>query len=160
MFLNTLDMRIVLTGGGSGGHLFPLIAVVRKLNEKQGIEFLYIGPDTTSRRIFEREGVEVRYILTGKMRRYLSPLSILDILKFPLGLVQAYWHMLWFMPDVVFSKGGYGSVGVVCIGWLFRIPVVIHESDIVPVLANRLLARRARKIIVSFDATLRIFPPE
>jgi len=151
-------MRIVLTGGGSGGHLFPLIAVARKLNETQGVESLYIGPDTTSRRIFEREGIGVRYILAGKMRRYLSPLGILDILKFPVGLVQAYWNMLWFMPDVVFSKGGYGSVGVVCVGWLFRIPVVIHESDIVPGLANKLLARLAKKIIVSFDATVPFFP--
>jgi len=86
-------MRIVLTGGGSGGHLFPLIAVARKLNERQGIEFLYIGPDTTFRDILEREGIGVRYIFAAKLRRYFSPWGILDILKFPLSLVQAYWNV-------------------------------------------------------------------
>ena len=77
-------MRIVLTGGGSGGHLFPLSAVTRKISEIEGAEFFYIGPNTSSRPVFQREGIQVHYIFAAKIRRYLSPLSILDIFKWKL----------------------------------------------------------------------------
>lgn len=158
MFQNTPNMRIVLTGGGSGGHVFPLIAVARKLLTNPEAELLYIGPNAFSRQAFLEEGIRAKYILAGKMRRYFSPLIFLDLLKFPLGLFQAYWHMFWFMPDVIFAKGGYGSVPVVFIGWLFRIPVVIHESDIVLGFANKIFSKIAKRILVSFEATLSSFP--
>ncbi len=157
-------MRILLVGGGSGGHAFPLIAVSRKLKQISNArgygqsEFLFIGPDQYSRSIFKNEGIPARAIFAGKIRRYFSPANFLDILIMPLGIIQAYWYIFWFMPDVIFAKGGYGSAPSVFIGWLFRIPIIIHESDIVPGLANKILSIFSKKIIVSFNDTTRFFP--
>lgn len=151
-------MRILLTGGGSGGHIFPLIAVARKLKINPDIRIMYIGPDSFSKETLKQEGISAKYILAGKMRRYLSPLVFLDLIKIPVGFFQSYWHTFWFMPDAIFSKGGYGGVLPVIVGWLFLIPIIIHESDSVPGLANRILARIAKKIMVSFDVTLAFFP--
>lgn len=156
-------MRILLTGGGTGGHIFPLIAVARNLKnftmpEGEAAEFLFVGPDGFSKSVFRNEGISVKGVLAAKFRRYFSPLNFIDLFKLPIGFIQAYWHLFWFMPDVVFAKGGYGSVPVVFVAWLFRIPVAIHESDIIPGLANKVLAKFARKILVSFDYTLSFFP--
>ncbi len=153
-------MRILLTGGGSGGHLFPLVACARKLKINPAVEIMYLGPDGFSKETLNLEGIRAKYIFAGKMRRYLSPLILLDLLKIPIGFLQSYWHIFWFMPDAIFSKGGYGSVLPVIVGWLFRIPVIIHESDSVAGVANRILAKLAKKIMVSFAATLALFPPD
>ncbi len=156
-------MRILLTGGGSGGHIFPLVAVLRKIieisNEKgeASPEFLFVGPDGFSKDVFRREGIRAKIIVGVKIRRYFSFQNIVDALKFPLALLQAYIHTFLFMPDVIFAKGGYGSVPVALWGWVFRIPIVIHESDAVPGIGNRILAKLARIIIVSFDTTAPFF---
>ncbi len=152
-------MRILLTGGGSGGHVFPLIAVARKLIQRdEAAELLFIGPDKSSKETFGKEGINAVSILSGKFRRYFSPFFIVDVLKLPIGFLQAYWHIFWFMPDVVFSKGGYGSVLPVVIAWLFRIPVIIHESDSVPGFTNKILAGFSRRVIVSFPESAKFFP--
>ena len=152
-------MRILLTGGGSGGHVFPLIAVARKLMQRdETAELLFIGPDKPSKTIFDKEGISAVLILSGKFRRYLSPFFVLDILKLPIGFLQAYWHIFWFMPDVVFSKGGYGSVLPVLICWLFRVPIIIHESDSVPGLASKILAGFSKLVAVSFLESVKFFP--
>lgn len=157
-------MRILLTGDGSGGHTFPLIAVARKLieisrtGETFSLELLFVGSDNLSKSIFKAEGIQTRTIFAGKMRRYISLLSIIDILKLPLGLIQVYWHMLYFMPDIIFAKGGYGSIPAVLVGWLFRIPIFIHDSDIVPGIANTFIARFSTRIAVSFESTASFFP--
>ncbi len=162
-------MRIILTGGGTGGHIFPLIAVERKLRilaHERGIEnitFLYIGPrfDATSEEVFRREGIEWQYILSSKWRRYMSGLNILDILKFPFALLQALWVMFWNMPDAVFSKGGYGSFPVMFASWIFMIPSrVIHESDSTPGVANMMAAIFAKRIGTAFKSAVMGFPVE
>ncbi len=155
--------RVVLTGGLSGGHTFPLIAVARALRSEfpQGIEFLFIG----SRGRFEdasmaEESIPVKYVLTGKWRRYFSLLNIIDPFKIPIGFVQALWHMLFFMPEVIFAKGGAASVPVVVAAWLYRIPVVIHDSDAVAGRANRFLSRFARRIAIAYPGAREYFPAE
>lgn len=154
-------MRILLTGGGTGGHTFPLIAIARCIkNIDASADILFIGPDKDSKNAFANEGISAKRILAPKIRRYLSPLNFLDIFKLPVGLLQAYLYIFWYMPDIVLSKGGYGSVLVVFISWIFRIPIVIHESDYVPGVANRFLSRFAKKIIVSFEDTLKFFPKD
>jgi UDP-N-acetylglucosamine--N-acetylmuramyl-(pentapeptide) pyrophosphoryl-undecaprenol N-acetylglucosamine transferase len=156
-------MKILLVGGGSGGHAFPLVAVSRKLKQISNTrgygqsEFLFIGPDQYSRSIFKNEEIPTRAIIAGKIRRYFSPANFLDILIIPISVIQAYWYIFWFMPDVIFAKGGYGSVPSVLVGWLFRIPIILHESDTIPGLANKLLAVFSKKIIVSFSDTARFF---
>lgn len=160
-------MLIVLTGGGSGGHIFPLIAVAKKvktLAKERGIEdirFLYIGPkfDRISEEVFKREGIDQSYILSSKWRRYMSPLNIIDLFKLPCAIVQAIWILFWKMPDAVFSKGGYGSFPVMVASWIFCIPSrVIHESDSVPGVANRMAAPFAKRIGTAFETAALKFP--
>ncbi len=155
--------RVVLSGGVSGGHTFPLIAVARALREQfpQGIEFLFLG----SQGAFEREAmaaenIPAQYILTGKIRRYFSVQNFIDPFKVPLGIIQSLWKLLVFMPDVVFAKGGAASVPVVIAAWLYRIPVVIHESDAVAGRANRFLARFATRIAIAYPSAREYFPKD
>lgn len=147
-------MRILLTGGGSGGHVYPLIAIKQTLKQA---EFLYIGPDSFARGAFSKEDIKCKFILAGKLRRYFNLLNFIDLFKIPIGFTQSLWHVFWFMPDMVFSKGGYGSIPVVMASWIYRIPIIIHDSDSIPGLANKFLARFAKKIIVSFPEAQKYF---
>ncbi|MEK7487868.1 MAG: UDP-N-acetylglucosamine--N-acetylmuramyl-(pentapeptide) pyrophosphoryl-undecaprenol N-acetylglucosamine transferase [Patescibacteria group bacterium] len=160
-------MLIILTGGGSGGHIFPLISVAKKITtlaKERGIEdirFLYVGPrfDDISEEVFNREGIERAYILSSKWRRYMSSLNILDLIKLPFAMLQAIWILFWHMPDAVFSKGGYGSFPVMVASWIFFIPSrVIHESDSVPGVANRMAAPFAKRIGTAFESAALKFP--
>ncbi|MFA5926409.1 MAG: undecaprenyldiphospho-muramoylpentapeptide beta-N-acetylglucosaminyltransferase [Parcubacteria group bacterium] len=156
-------MRIVLTGGGTGGHIFPILAVTRKikerLGEKEDVELLFLGPDgDLEREVMDRELIPTKNILCGKLRRYFSFKYLPDTLKFPIGFIQSLWHLLVFMPDVVFSKGGYASVPVSIAAWIYRIPIVIHESDAMPGLANQILSKFASRIAVSFPGSNNFFP--
>lgn len=162
-------MLIILTGGGTGGHIFPLIAVARKLRvlaKERGIEdirFLYVGArfGSISEEVLHREGIDQRFIMSSKLRRYASPLTIVDLIKFPFVIVQAIWILFWHMPDAVFSKGGYGSFPVMLASWLFFIPSrVIHESDTVPGLSNRMGAKFAKRISTAFQSAALRFPVE
>lgn len=153
--------RIVLTGGISGGHTFPLIAVARVLRKRypQGVELLFIGsngPFESS--AMAEENIPVRHILYGKRRRYFSWLNYLDFFKVPIGYVQALWHLLWFMPDAVFSKGGAVSVPVVLAARLYRIPVLIHDSDSIAGRANAFLGKFAGKIAIAYPSAAQFFP--
>lgn len=162
-------MRIVLTGGGTGGHIVPLVTVAQKIRElakQRGIEtvdFLYVGPsfDSHSEEIFKHAGIETKYIFAGKLRRYYSALTFFDILKIPLGISQTLWIMFKFMPEAVFSKGGYGSFPVMFVSWLYRMPVrIIHESDSIPGLANKITSHFATRIGVAFKEAAVKFPLE
>lgn len=160
-----MSRRIVFTGGLSGGHTFPLIAVARALKDlskgESDIEFLFIG----SRGVFEeaamqQEGIPMKYIWIAKWRRYFSFLNFLDIFKFPIACLQALWHLFLFMPDVVFAKGGAVSVPVVLAAWVFRIPVMLHDSDAVAGRANRMTARFAKRIAIAYEYARQFFPAE
>jgi UDP-N-acetylglucosamine--N-acetylmuramyl-(pentapeptide) pyrophosphoryl-undecaprenol N-acetylglucosamine transferase len=138
-------MKIVFTGGGTGGHIFPIIAIVRQLKKKspsKNLGLFYIGPKDNFGTLFSQEGIKTFYILSGKLRRYLDPLSLIlngfDIfLKIPIGFLQSFIYLFFLAPDVIFSKGGYGSFPVVFAGKILGIPIFLHESDSVPGLANR-----------------------
>ncbi len=154
-------MRIVLTGGGTGGHLIPLINVAKKINEKiGGVEFLFIGPEgVLEEKLIAEEGIALKNILVGKMRRYFSLKNFLDAFKIPIGIIQSLWALLLFMPDAIFSKGGFASFPVVLAGWLYRIPIFIHDSDCVPGLANSILGKLATRVAVSYPEAEREFTP-
>jgi len=157
-------MRIVLTSGGTGGHIFPIAAVVRKIRElakdKDDVEFLFLGPDgELEKQVMEQEFILAKKIQCGKLRRYFSFLIFTDLaVKIPVGIIQSLWHLLVFMPDVVFAKGGYASFPVAVAAWLYRIPIILHESDVTPGLANQILSRFAKKIAVSFSRSEAFFP--
>lgn len=154
-------LRIVLTGGVSGGHTFPLLAVAQTAAAKSPIpvEFLFIG----SRGKIEAEamaeaGIRTKYIATGKWRRYFSLQNFLDLFKIPFGFLQALWYLLLFMPDAVFAKGGSASVPVVLAAWVYRIPIIIHDSDAVAGLANRFLATFVDRIAIAYESAFQFFP--
>ena len=129
--------RIVLTGGGTAGHVMPNLALIPEL--KNSWEVYYIGSETgMEREIIRQAGVPYFSIATGKLRRYLSLKNLTDPFLVIKGLTQAYFILRKLRPLVVFSKGGFVSVPVVIAAWLNRIPVVLHESDLTPGLANRL----------------------
>ncbi len=161
--MNNDIFRVVLTGGISGGHTFPLIAVSRSVKKQfpGEVEFLFIG----SRGRFESEAmaaenIPTKYILTGKWRRYFSLLNFVDLFRIPIGFIQALWHLLFFMPEAVFSKGGSASVPVVLAAWIYRIPIVIHDSDAVAGRANRFLARFASRVAIAYPSAHQYFPEE
>ena len=152
-------MRILFTGGGTGGHITPIVAVIRQLKQANGkFKMYFLGPTGEFRNILEKEGIKIKKILAGKLRRYFSMKTITDFLKMPIGFLQTIWYLYIWMPDVIFSKGGYGSVPVVFIGWVFHIPILIHESDTIPGLANRLTSVFSKKLAISFESTKKYFP--
>lgn len=170
-------MRIVLTGGGTGGHLTPLVAVAGALrraavdqilkippSRNSGLEILYVGVVTdVDRQFLEQANIPFIHIPSGKIRRYLSgagPTMVDLLFRLPFGILRALWQMYVLMPEVVFSKGGYGSVPVVLASWIYRIPVLLHETDIVPGMANRRLARFASAVAVGYRASEKSFPSE
>jgi UDP-N-acetylglucosamine--N-acetylmuramyl-(pentapeptide) pyrophosphoryl-undecaprenol N-acetylglucosamine transferase len=153
-------MKIILTGGGTGGHLFPLLAVARELKRIKGpeLELLFLGPiNRFSKIILEENGIKTSGIMAGKWRRYSSFQNIVDIFKFPIGLVQSLYNVWKFMPDAVLAKGGYGSVPPTIAARIYLIPILTHESDAVPGYANRFLAKISDKIAVSFPSAEKYF---
>lgn len=155
-------MRILLTGGGSGGHAYPLLAVadaLRKsaIQENVQLELRYLGPLDEWSAVLKDAGVEMSSLISGKIRRYFSLLNLLDIPKFFIGIIQSFFKVFWHMPDAIFSKGGSGAFLVVFAGWFYRIPVLIHESDAAPGLANLVSAPFATRIAVSFENAAHYF---
>ncbi|MEX0877489.1 MAG: UDP-N-acetylglucosamine--N-acetylmuramyl-(pentapeptide) pyrophosphoryl-undecaprenol N-acetylglucosamine transferase [Candidatus Spechtbacterales bacterium] len=148
-------MKIAFTGGGTGGHIFPIIAVAREVEkiaqrDKKSLEMIFIGSTNGAEQLFADNNIKPKSIVTGKLRRYFSFQYLIDMPKILIGLVQSYIYLFFYMPDIIFSKGGYGSFPVVVIGWLFRIPVISHESDSISGLTTRVLAKFSKKIVVSF----------
>lgn len=157
-------MRILFAGGGTGGHFFPILAVIRELKrvaEEERIlnlELYYTGPDTFGRDLLMEEGVIPLRIFSGKLRTYFSLLQIIDAIQLVIGIFQALWAMFRIMPDIVFSKGGYGALPAVIGAALFRIPIIIHESDSIPGKVNVFSARFAKRIGVAFPSAAAYFP--
>ncbi len=160
-------MRILLTGGGTGGHIYPLVAVANKIKQiyqeqgkDQDLKLYFLGIGGLAEKELINHGIKTKTIFTGKLRRYFSIHNFIDILKLPIGLVQCFWHLFFIMPDVIFSKGGFDSVPVVIVGWIYRIPIIIHESDSIPGLANRISAKFAKRIGLAFKTAISFFKEE
>ncbi len=148
-------MKICLTGGGTAGHVTPNIALFPKLKEK-GFNIFYIGSrNGIEKQLIEAEGIEYNAISSGKLRRYLDFENVKDIFKVVKGIGGAYNILKKQKPDIIFSKGGFVTVPVCVAGHLLKIPVVIHESDISPGLANKISLKFAKAVCVSFPETLK-----
>lgn len=133
----------------------PIVAVadkLKKLLEQAGEkpEFLLVSNESFFNIAASNAGIPIKNIKAYKIRRYWSSKNITEIINLPIGFFQSIWNVYQFMPDVVFSKGGFVSLPVVAAAWIFRLPIIIHESDSVPGLANRLAAIMADKIAISF----------
>jgi UDP-N-acetylglucosamine--N-acetylmuramyl-(pentapeptide) pyrophosphoryl-undecaprenol N-acetylglucosamine transferase len=159
-------MRILFAGGGTAGHLMPILSIVSELKEvakdkKIPLEFLLITTnDGFGVRLAEEANISYKTIFFGKIRRYWSWKNIIDIFKMPIGFIQAFWQVYAFMPDIIFGKGGYASAPTVIAGWICRIPIIIHESDATPGLANRFLSHFARRIALGFPSAGKKFSEE
>ena len=130
--------RIILTGGGTAGHVTPNLALIKRL-QSMGHEIEYIGSSKgIERELIGRLDIPYHAIAAGKLRRYFDWRNFTDIFRVLLGFLQSLWLMLTRRPDVLFSKGGFVSAPVVWAAWLFRIPVILHESDYSPGLANKI----------------------
>lgn len=146
--------KIVLTGGGTAGHVTPNLALLPFLKE-DGWEVVYIGSEKgIERSLVEAEGIPYYSIPTGKLRRYLSKENISDMLRVVKGVTEAKKLMKKLKPDLVFSKGGFVAVPVVLGAKANKIPVIIHESDLTPGLANKITMPWAKTICTTFPETL------
>lgn len=149
--------KIVFTGGGSAGHVTPNIAIIPKLQEA-GWTVEYIGSESgLEKQIIEDFGIPYHGISSGKLRRYFDLKNLKDPFKVMKGTVQSFLLLKKIKPQMIFSKGGFVSVPVIIGGWLNRIPIIIHESDMTPGLANRISIPFATKVCVTFPETLRHF---
>lgn len=159
-------MRIAFTGGGTGGHFYPLIAVaeeVRTQAQEQNIidlELYYFGPTPYDEGLLYQNDITFYKVPAGKVRRYFSLMNIVDVFKTLWGIVVAIGRVFRIYPDVVFAKGGYASVPVLWACRLLFIPVVIHESDAIPGRANKWAGKFAKRVGVSFPEAIEYFPAD
>ncbi|OHA26327.1 MAG: hypothetical protein A3C06_04785 [Candidatus Taylorbacteria bacterium RIFCSPHIGHO2_02_FULL_46_13] len=157
-------MKIVLTGGGSGGHFYPLIAVTEELNKitrEQNLlapEIFFMSDKPYDKRLLFENDIIFKKVITGKLRRYFSVQNITDIFKTGWGIIAGFFTVFGIYPDIVFSKGGYTSFPAVLAARILRIPLIIHESDSVPGRANRWAGKFAGRIAVSYAEAAKFFP--
>ena len=152
--------KIVMTGGGTAGHVTPNIALMPALKEN-GFEISYIGSyDGIEKRLIEALNIPYYGISSGKLRRYFDLKNFSDPFKVVKGYCQAVHLLKKIHPDVVFSKGGFVSVPVVLAAKHCKIPAIIHESDITPGLANKLAIPGATKVCCNFPETMKYLPSE
>ena len=152
--------KIVLTGGGTAGHVTPNIALIPEL-KKAGYEIYYIGSyEGIEKKLIEKLGIPYYGISSGKLRRYIDLKNISDPFKVLKGFAQARKLLKKIKPDVVFSKGGFVSVPVVVAAKSRKIPCIIHESDMTPGLANKICIPCAVRVCTNFPETLKHLPAE
>jgi len=159
-------MRILFTGGGSGGHFYPIISVAQEINRVSrenrllSPELFFMSPEPYNAGVLFDNNITFKKNYAGKMRRYFSILNFFDIFKTGWGVLQSLWGVYMIYPDVVFGKGGYASFPALLAARILRIPIVIHESDSVPGKVNKWAGKFAQKVAVSYQEAARFFPPE
>ncbi|MGB3921746.1 MAG: UDP-N-acetylglucosamine--N-acetylmuramyl-(pentapeptide) pyrophosphoryl-undecaprenol N-acetylglucosamine transferase [Minisyncoccia bacterium] len=159
-------MRILFTGGGSGGHFYPIVAIAEELNnlvkEKKllGLELFYMSYTPYNAGILFEHGIVYKKNSAGKMRRYFSILNFFDLFKTAWGIFVSIIQVYRLYPDIVFGKGGYASFPVLFAARLLRIPVIIHESDTVPGRVNAWAGKFAARIAVSYKEAAKFFPTD
>ena len=152
--------KIVLTGGGTAGHVTPNIALLPAL-QAAGYEIAYVGSyEGIEKKLIADFNIPYTGISTGKFRRYLDPKNFSDPFRVIKGFVEARNYLKNYQPDVVFSKGGFVSVPVVRAAASLHIPCIIHESDMTPGLANKLCIPVAEKVCCNFPETMKNIPAD
>ncbi len=159
-------MKILFTAGGTGGHFYPIIAVAEAVNdlvrERKLLEpeLIYAAPEPYDREMLIQSGIRFVPTSAGKIRNYFSILNFFDLFKTGWGVVRSVLRIFFLYPDVVFGKGGYASFPTLLAAKLFKIPVIIHESDAIPGRVNRWAGTFAKKIAVSFPEAAHYFPKD
>lgn len=159
-------MKIVFTGGGTGGHFYPIIAVAQKVNkiideEKIiGAKLYYFADDPYDKEMLFENRLVFEGIDTGKLRTYFSFKNFSDMIRTFFGVLNATYKLFTIYPDVVFGKGGYSSFPTVLAARILRIPVFIHESDSAPGRVNEWAGGFAKRVAISFKDAAEFFPKE
>lgn len=159
-------MKILFTGGGSGGHFYPIIAVAEGIHDvvrdKKLVEpeLYYAAHEPYDRDLLFQNDIQFVYTPAGKMRRYFSILNIIDMFKTFWGIVVSLWRIFFLYPDVIFGSGGYGSFPTLFAAKLLRIPVVIYATDAEPSRVNKWAGKFALKIAISFPESAKFFPAD
>jgi len=157
-------MKIIFTGGGSGGHFYPIIAIaesIQKISKEKKVlspEMFFFSPSPYNPGILFDHNISYQKVSAGKIRRYFSLKNITDIFKTIWGTLNALFDVFDIYPDVVFSKGGFGSFPTVLAARILRIPVFIHESDSTPGRANKWAGKFADRVAISYKETAEYFP--
>ena len=144
-------MKIIFTGGGTGGHFYPIIAVAQKVNQiidKDkiiGAKLYYVSDSPYDKEMLLENGLLYEEVKAGKLRTIFSFKNVFDIFKMFFGTINAIYKIFSIYPDVVFGKGGYGSFPAILAARILRIPVVTHESDSVPGRVNKWAGHFAKK---------------
>ncbi|HEY8478071.1 MAG TPA: UDP-N-acetylglucosamine--N-acetylmuramyl-(pentapeptide) pyrophosphoryl-undecaprenol N-acetylglucosamine transferase [Chloroflexota bacterium] len=155
-------LRVLLAGGGSGGSATPVLAVASALRRRgRCVEFLYIGTEHgPERSLAMAHDVPFVAVAAGKLRRYWDWRNLTDPARVVLGVVQSLVHVRRFKPHVAFTAGGFGGLAPLVAARALGVPLVVHQQDVVPGLANRLLAPVARRVTVTFRESLPRFPAD
>jgi UDP-N-acetylglucosamine--N-acetylmuramyl-(pentapeptide) pyrophosphoryl-undecaprenol N-acetylglucosamine transferase len=159
-------MKIVFTGGGTGGHFYPIIAVAQKVNrlvDKEkilGVKLYYLSDSPYDKEALFENGLAYEEINAGKLRTYFSFRNFSDIFKTLFGILNAIYKVFTLYPDVVFGKGGYASFPTLLAARILNIPIVIHESDSAPGRVNKWAGHFAKKVAISFKEAVDFFPKE
>lgn len=153
-------MRILLAGGGSGGSATPILAVASQIRARlPDVDLLYIGTvGGLEGELAASEGIPYVGVASGKLRRYWDTQNFTDAFRVAKGVGESLGHVRRFKPDAAFGAGGFASVPPLAAAGLMRVPVLIHQQDVVPGLANKLLVPFARRITVALPDTVRAFP--
>jgi len=159
-------MRILFTGESLKGYLYPIMAVYEELkkladdpeSKLKSLEVLLISSESHFlREMLEGTDIPYKVIQAAKQRNSFSPLFFVDFFKFIIGFFQTLIYVFDYMPDVIFSKGGKVSLSVIIVSWIFRIPIIIHESDAVASRSDKFMFRFAKKIAVSFKNSKEVY---
>jgi UDP-N-acetylglucosamine--N-acetylmuramyl-(pentapeptide) pyrophosphoryl-undecaprenol N-acetylglucosamine transferase len=152
-------MRVLVSGGGSGGHIYPALAVATQLQTEYGSEILFLGSDDgLETELVPAAGFRLATVQAGKLRRYISWQTVTGVLRVPVGMLQAINIVRAFRPQVAFTTGGYVAVPAGMAARLNRTPLLMHQQDVPPNLSNRLAAPLATRISVAFADSLAYFP--
>ena len=152
-------MRVIVSGGGTGGHIYPALAVAAQLRTQYQAEILFLGSDDgLETQLVPAAGFRLVTVKAGKVRRYISWQTVKGVMRIPLGAVQAIEIARKFRPDVAFTSGGYVAVPAGLAAYLNRVPLLMHQQDVPPNLSNKQVAPLATKISVAFEDSLAYFP--
>ncbi len=152
-------MRVLVSGGGTGGHIYPAIAVATLLRNEYQAEILYLGSDDgLETEVIPAAGFPFAVIQAGKLRRYVSWRTLTGVARVPVGMGQAIEIVRKFRPHVAFTSGGYVAVPAGLAARINGVPLLMHQQDVPPNLSNRLIAPLATRISVAFADSLPYFP--
>ncbi len=154
-------MKVLVSGGGTGGHIYPALAVATQLRQEYEAEILYLGSDDgLETELAPAAGFELATVQAGKLRRYVSWKTVTGMVRVPVGMAQAVGVLRRFRPQVAFTTGGYVAVPAALAARLNGVPLLMHQQDVPPNLSNKMIAPLATRISVAFADSLEYFPAD